>query len=290
MSSTARRFMRRSRSDNTPPPPPPTGSAYDAAVTQDTPVFYMADAGQADKTGRHSLQRVGTVGSTTLPNGDAAPMFDGQAGNYVQVADSPDFSIPTTRKLSVECWMRPDTASFAVSDASGDGPMIHYLGKGVWNGDSGANGAQFEWQFRYYGDKQPDGSDAPRAKRMSVYTFNAGAGLGAGSFYQYSVNGASVNYGVGDWRYVVMTVDDTDAWRNSHDGYGVVRLYINGQAHDQDTLGDPYFIRPSDTIAPLRIATTDKDSFFQGGIGKVAVYDYELSAERILAHYNAMVT
>jgi hypothetical protein len=285
MSISARRLLRHKKSGGNSGPP---SSGYNAAVTTDNPVFFMSDAGFTDTTGRHTLQRLGSVGSTTLPNGDAAPVFNGQTTTYLQVADSPDFSIPTTRTLTVECWMRPDTTDFPVSDASGDGPMIHYVGKGVWTGDSGATTAQFEWQFRYYGDTQPGGGAAARARRMSVYTFNAAAGLGAGSFYQYGYNGAVVNYGVGQWRHVVMVVDDTDVWRNSHDGYGVVKLYIDGNLHDQDTLGDPYYIRPTHTIAPLRIGTTDKDSFFVGSVGKVAVYNYELAASRIAAHYAAM--
>lgn len=254
----------------------------------DNPVFFMTDAGTTDKTGRHALTRIGTVGSTTLPNNDTAPVFNGQSGNYLEVADSPDFSIPTTRQLTVECWMRPDTENFPVSDASGDGPMIHYLGKGVWTGDSGAASPQFEWQFRFYGKTQPDGSAAARAGRMSTYVFNAGAGLGAGSFYQYGLNGANTSYGVGEWRHLVMTVDDTDAWRNQADGWGITRLYVRGVLHDSDSLGQTYNIRPTDTVAPFRIGTTDKDSYFVGSVAKVAVYDYVLSADRVAAHYAAM--
>ncbi len=266
-------------------------SGYDAAVMADTPVFFMADNGISDTTGRHIVTKVGIVTSDTTPNGDTAPVFNGLANNYLQVPDHNDFSISTTRALTIECWMRPDADDYPATDASSDGPMVHFLGKGVWSGDSGATSAQFEYQFRTYGKTQPDNSTAIRWRRMSTYVFNSTAGLGAGSFYQYGYNGASVNYGVGDWRHIVMTVDDSDSWRNraGGDGYGIVRLFINGILHDSDTLGSPYYIRPSDTIAPFRIGTTDKNSYFKGSVAKVAVYNYTLGAARITEHYNAML-
>ena len=47
-------------------------------------------------------------------------------------------------------------------------------------------------------------------------------------------------------------------------------------------------IVPARRDAPLRIGTSNLESFFQGGIGKVAVYSHELSPERIARHYEVM--
>jgi hypothetical protein len=58
---------------------------------------------------------------------------------------------------------------------------------------------------------------------------------------------------------------------------------------DQDALVD-YSIVPSDTTAPLRIATASRRSFFLGAIGKVAVYPRELPVERLAAHHRAMTS
>lgn len=49
-----------------------------------------------------------------------------------------------------------------------------------------------------------------------------------------------------------------------------------------------YDIIPGDGSAPIRIGTRDMNSFFKGAIGKFAIYDYELSSEKLLHHNNKM--
>ncbi|MFI9025281.1 hypothetical protein [Streptomyces sp. NPDC053560] len=63
----------------------------------------------------------------------------------------------------------------------------------------------------------------------------------------------------------------------------------NGDQRDQDSLAT-LNIEPANTTSPMRIATAGLRSFFPGGIGKVAVYSYELSGDRIAAHYSVMTS
>jgi hypothetical protein len=56
---------------------------------------------------------------------------------------------------------------------------------------------------------------------------------------------------------------------------------------DQDALA-PYQIVPVAGTAPFRVGTRDLGSFMKGAIGKIAIYDYELSAGRVAAHARGM--
>jgi hypothetical protein len=49
-----------------------------------------------------------------------------------------------------------------------------------------------------------------------------------------------------------------------------------------------YNIVPQAGPSPLNIGTMAFDSWFDGGIGKVAIYNYLLSPTQIRNHYNAM--
>ena len=69
---------------------------------------------------------------------------------------------------------------------------------------------------------------------------------------------------------------------------GYTKLFKNAIMRDQDSLLD-YNIVPNNGIAPMRIGTRQLQSFFKGAIGKVAVYDYELSSNQLQIHYNCMV-
>lgn len=50
-----------------------------------------------------------------------------------------------------------------------------------------------------------------------------------------------------------------------------------------------YNVIPKAGTAPFCIGTRNLGSFFDGAIGKVAVYDHALSGSNIAATYNAMV-
>ena len=56
---------------------------------------------------------------------------------------------------------------------------------------------------------------------------------------------------------------------------------------DQDALIS-YQIVPRAGSAPFRAGTRDLSSFFQGAVGKIAFYNYELNEDKILSHSRKM--
>jgi Concanavalin A-like lectin/glucanases superfamily len=182
----------------------------------------------------------------------AVAVFDGETG-YVEIPDADVFSEPTTGSLSVEAWLRPDSLTMANVESSG---YVHWMGKGT--------SGQHEWVSRMY----QQGNSEMRDNRISFYSFNLSGGLGAGSYFQDPVS-------VGEWIHYVGTFDDTRTY-----------IYKNGMPRDSDLLSG-YAITPQNGTAPVRIATRDLNSFFQGAIARVAIYDARLSDQQVAAHFAA---
>jgi hypothetical protein len=204
----------------------------------------------------------GTPASTTLPNGDPAYAFNG-AGQHLSFASRGAFSIPTTGRLTVEYWIRPDALQFPDSESSG---YVYILGKGGSNAH--------EWYGRMYNKDNSEG----RPNRISGYAFNPNGGLGAGSYFQDTVT-------AGQWIHVALVFNMKDTSSAYPTGY--VKIFKNGVLRDTDSLKG-YDIVPKAGSAPLRIGTGYLNSYFKGAVGDVAFYDKELSASRLSAHYNAM--
>jgi hypothetical protein len=179
-------------------------------------------------------------------------VFDGTTG-YVEIPDHDLLSQPTHSALTIEAWMRP--ASTAMPEIEGSG-YVHWLGKGGPN--------QHEWVSRMY----QDGNSEGRENRISFYSFNLSGGLGAGSYFQDSVSSD-------EWIHYAGQFDSTHTY-----------LYKNGVLRDSDPLSG-YDISPGNGTAPVRIGTRDFNSFFQGSIGRVAVYSARLSQDALAAHYAA---
>ena len=179
-------------------------------------------------------------------------MFDGATG-YVEIPDADVFSEATTGALSVEAWMRPDTLAMPNAESSG---YVHWMGKGT--------SGQHEWVSRMY----QQGNSEMRENRISFYSFNLTGGLGAGSYFQDPVT-------AGQWIHYVGTFDDTRTY-----------IFKNGVQRDSDLLSD-YDITPQNGTAPVRIGTRDLNSFFQGAIARVAIYNVRLSEQQVTAHFAA---
>ena len=249
-----------------------TTSAYDSAVLADSPVAYWplgtvpADQPVApDCTGHgHSGSYVNTPHTTTLPNGDLAQDFDG-ATQYVEIPDADDLGVTATGRLTIEAWMRPDALQFSHAEGSG---YVYWLGKGT--------SGQQEYAARMY--SLTNSEDRPN--RISGYVFNLNGGQGVGSYFQDTVTTA-------DWTHVVIVINTVDT--SSTYPMGCTRIYKDGVARDTDSLAD-LNITPGNGTAPFRIGTRDLASFFEGRIGKVAVYGRELTAAEILSHYNTMTS
>jgi hypothetical protein len=177
--------------------------------------------------------------------------FNGTS-DYVQVSDSADFSVATTGSLTVSAWMRPDTLSFPSTEGSG---YVHWLGKG--------EASQQEWVFRMYSQGNTEG----RENRISFYVFNASGGLGTGSYFEDAVT-------PGQWTHVVGVADG----QHTH-------IYKNGVLRDSDLYAGT--ITPQRGSAPLRMGTRDFQSYFEGGLAGVRVWNRALTAAEVAALYSS---
>jgi hypothetical protein len=247
---------------------PPTLRDYDAQVLQDSPVAFWTleggSAGLADRTGNgHHARAFNDYGVTGFLRNQIATVFDG-ISQYVEVPDHNDFSVPTTGMITIEAWMRPDVLNFPKQESTG---YVHWMGKG--------NTGQFEYVSRMYSKVTTDN----RPNRISGYSFNLSGGLGTGSYFQDSIV-------AGEWIHYVLVINTVNVSASYTTGY--TKVFKNGVKRDQDRLTD-YDITPGNGSAPFRIGTLDFRSFFKGAIGRVAIYNYELSPLQVLAHYRSFV-
>jgi hypothetical protein len=227
------------------------GSAgMDAAAGEGTEAGAAGEsgAGAPGESGAGAPGSGGSGGSGRM----VAPVFDGESG-YVEIPDDDVFSEPTSGELTVEAWMRPDSLDMPNRESSG---YVHWMGKGV--------SGEHEWVSRMY----QQGNDEDRENRISFYSFNLSGGLGAGSYFQDDVV-------VGEWIHYTGTFDDERTY-----------IYKNGEERDSDLLSG-YDITPENGSAPVRLATRDRNSYFQGAIARVAFYSTRLSESQIAAHYAA---
>jgi len=245
-------------------------ASYDATVRDDRPAAYWTmgsprDRTETDHTGNnHTGNYVGRPAATTLPNGDTAADFDGRT-EYLEVKDAAALSPATRGVLTLEAWMRPDDLDFPEKEE--DRGYLHWMGKG----ESGNH----EYVARFYSRK---GTDRPN--RISGYLFNASGGKGAGSYFEEKVT-------KGAWIHYVLVINANKKSKEYPNGY--TRIYRNGKPMDKDNLDyHGTVIVPQDGTAPFRVGTRDRGSFFEGAIGKVAIYGKELSQERIGQHYKVM--
>jgi hypothetical protein len=229
-------------------------SLYDQAVREDTPVFFQAD-------GHGTYASGGAVHTAPLPNGEAAAHFDG-ASEYLEIPSTHALSIATTGALTFEAWLRPDKLQFPHAEAEG---FVYWLGKG--------QAGEQEYAGRMYSLA----NSVDRPNRISGYAFNPSGGFGSGSYFQDALTR-------GQWIHVAVTFNTapTEAFPT-----GYVRIYRDGVLRDTTALGQ-FAVHPVAGNAPLRIGTRDLHSFFDGAIGKVAVYGYELTAARLQVHFRAM--
>lgn len=248
-------------------------SPYDQEVLADRPVLYLtmghtASRTETDQSGNGNsgayFPRHQVASATTMPNGEGAAAFDGYE-QYLEVRDDDALSIPTTGVLTIELWLRPDVYDFPVTDKD---DYIHWAGKGNRN--------DHEYAFRMYSLHSRVG----RSQRISCYVYNLEGGLGTGAFVQGPVT-------VGEWIHVV-AVHNTRV-RTPEFLTGYTRFYKNGEQRQINNMTD-YNIFPANGDAPFRVGTRDLGSFLKGAVGKVAIYDYELPAERVRAHYEQMTS
>ncbi len=201
-----------------------------------------------------------------LPNGDLATVFNGN-DQYVQVPSSAALSITDTGRLTDEAWIRPAVLQFPHNQGSG---YVYILGKGT--------AGKQEYAMRMY--SYSNSEVPPRPNRISAYAFNLTGRKGSGAYFQGKVR-------PGAWIMVTFVVDSRPSARWPG---GYIAIYKNGRLGGPPVSLLQYKVTPRASDAPFRIATRDLQSFFEGAIGKVAVYDRVLSAQEILATYEAMIS
>ncbi|MDR2272975.1 MAG: LamG domain-containing protein [Sphingobacterium sp.] len=240
-------------------------TTYDDLVKADNPVGYwmLIKGYQSDASGHGMTGTYGGSGrgEAILPNGETASIFNG-VDNYFQIADNDYLEVTSTGILTIEAWVRPDVLDFP--KVEGDG-YVHWMGKGTTG--------QQSWVARMY-----NANHTSRPQRISGYSFNLSGGLGSGSYFQDSIP-------PGTWIHYVLVINTVNLDGTYTTGY--TKLYRNGILRDKDKLSD-YNVIPGNGTAPMRVATRDFSSYFKGAIGKVAIYDYELPANKILSHNNKM--
>jgi hypothetical protein len=246
---------------------------YDCLVLSANPVAYWSTAG-TDLTGHgHNGTLFNAPGITSMPNGDGSLVFNGTS-QYEEVPNAPDLSVPATGILALEAWLRPDVLDFGKTTGTG---YVHWIGK--------RENGQCEYVARMYG-QHPTGEDSDRLNRISGYAFKLAGDKGAGSYYQAASNWLIQ---AGEWIHYTLIINTKDTSAAYPTGY--TKLYIHRKNssgtivtfQDKDALIS-YSVVPEAGTARLRIGTEDGSSFFQGSIGKVAVYNYEPGSAQLLAH------
>ena len=284
-------------------------ATYDQTVLCDHPVAFWAmdqasanTATEPDLTGNGNTGRyVGAaVPLAMLPNGDQAADFDGStcksaAGGsrvmctYLGIPSQASLSIPTTGELTWEGWIRPDVLQFLDDDvaASGGGGGSGYVD---WMGKCNSYSPTCEWEARLYDTTTKETPNRPN--RLSAYVFNPTAGLGSGADWQPAVGVIQA----AQWYHVVgeYTTKDQPADCPSAPAYpGSISIWLNGvpgsqSSHNPTGCMSQYSVAPVANASALNIGTMAFDSWFQGAIGKVAIYGSLLSQAQISSHYSKM--
>lgn len=259
------------------------GSAYNSAVLADGPVAFWAMAGggssEPDLTGNdHTGTYVNGTTASTMPNGDPVVVFDGSS-QYLRVASSAALSIPNTHTFTWEAWIKPTTLQFPNSPNG----YVQYMGKCEHYSPT------CEWEARMY-----NANASGNSNKLCAYAFKNAAGLGSGASWQ-PTSGLFV---AGHWYHVVgeYTTLTTRPDCNPQTPPGQIDIWVNGvkwnsSVHGQTGCMSQYDVTPTASTSDVLIGTmtaSATDAWFQGAIGKVAIYDHLLTPAQISAHYQAM--
>jgi hypothetical protein len=253
-------------------------------VLADGPVLYLAMNGSGSEpdltgNGHDGTYEGGAPARASLPNGDDAADFDG-VKQYLTVPSSAVLSIPTEHELTWEAWIRPDVLQFD-NDTNG------YVD---WMGKCEEYAPTCEWEARMYSMTNSE----DRCNRLSAYAFNPGADLGSGAFWQQADCGASIQANA--WYHVVgeyTTLTEPSGCSDTDRYPGSIDIWVNGVEWRQASHGDTgcmsqYQVVPTANDSPVNIGTMARDGWFEGAIGKVAIYDKLLAGDAVTRHYRAM--
>jgi hypothetical protein len=179
-----------------------------------------------------------------------------------------------TLGLTVHTFLRVDETVFNGESSEN---YIHWLGKG--------DGGNQEWTFRLYSQRAP-----AHKGWVSFYVYNPSGSLGAGAAYHACKLGFLES---GTWHQFVAVLDSGDL-RDPNAGASLYKdgALVDGvltQTGESGSLYTSFGITPGNRGAPLRIATRDKNSFLNGALGEIAIFDRKLAADEIAALYQAAI-
>jgi hypothetical protein len=129
---------------------------------------------------------------------------------------------------------------------------------------------------------------------MSAYVFNPNGGEGSGADWQPVANLIRA----GQWYHIVgeYSTDPSQTPPDCVNGStfpGSINIWVNGVEWNQSVHGQTgcmgqFNIMPQTTGSQFNIGTVDTQSWFEGAIAKVAIYNYLLSQTTITNHYQTM--
>lgn len=236
--------------------------SYDELIISDRPFLYVPLNGTESTGAFFPANR--SPSAVAMPNGNSATLFNG-VDEYFEIPDTDSLSVNRTGVLTIEAWIRPSTLEFPDNEGSG---YVYWLGKG--------SPGQHEYALRMYSFTNTE--NPPRPNRISGYAFNLVGGLGSGSYFQDAVL-------INQWIHIVLVINTINTSVNYPTGY--VDIYKDAVLRDRTAL-DQFNVVPQNGTAPLRIGTRSMASYFQGAIGKVAFYDYELNQTQVQSHFSEM--
>jgi concanavalin A-like lectin/glucanase superfamily protein len=263
-----------------------SSSAYNQTVLGDHPVAFWnvnpTGSTETDLTGNGNTGTYvgGSPTTGTMPNGDQAGVFNGST-EYVTVPSNSSFSIPTTGNLTWEIWIQPTVLQFPHSDSTGS--YVDVMGK------CANYSPTCEWESRMYNASNSQG----RCSRLSAYVFNPTAGLGSGADWQ-QISTCNVIQ-AGQWLHIVgeYTTLSQPADCPASSFPGSINIWVNGvlwnqAAHNPTGCMSQFSVTPKANNSPLNIGTMATDTWFEGAIAKVAIYNYLLTQTQINNHYQTM--
>lgn len=186
-------------------------------------------------------------------NGSGAYQLDG-IDDYISVPDSDILSPSITGQYSVTFWVKFLKTAFIGEGSTNS--YINYMGKG--------ESQNYEFSFRQHNSSNPDN----RPDRISTYTFNLNGGLGAGSYFQDTIN-------IGEWIFV------SSVYNGTH-----ISIWKNAILRDTDPLSG-YNITLQNGKAPFNIGTLNRVTFLKGSIDELRVYNRTLNSSQISQLYMA---